>query len=114
MEVLLHVPTYGAFGAKLLIGTIGWIRSHLADILFAPASCVTAWLRRIVLKKLGHRLLQVPVIRKLHLLPLLSENLVARRIILEATAAEHLRQELSAMDHLLRLLIVVERVFRHG
>ena len=40
------------------------------------------------------------------------KKLVTRRIILESTAGEHLRQELTATDDLLGVLIILERVFR--
>ena len=37
---------------------------------------------------------------------------MTRRIILEGTAGEHLRQELTTTDDLLGVLIILERVFR--
>ena len=37
---------------------------------------------------------------------------MTRRIILESTAGEHLRQELTATDDLLGVLIILERIFR--
>src|SRR5579863_1165393 len=41
-----------------------------------------------------------------------AKKLMTRRIILEGTAAEHLRQELTTTDDLLGILIILERVFR--
>src|ERR1022692_3989642 len=41
-----------------------------------------------------------------------AQKLMTRHIILEGTAAEHLRQELTTMDDLLGILIILERVFR--
>jgi hypothetical protein len=37
---------------------------------------------------------------------------MTRRIILEGTAGEHLRQELTTPDDLLGVLVILERVFR--
>jgi hypothetical protein len=39
-------------------------------------------------------------------------NLMTRRIILEAATSEHLRQKFSAIDDLLGVLIILERVLR--
>jgi hypothetical protein len=37
---------------------------------------------------------------------------MTNRIILDATAGEHLRQKLATMDDLLGVLVILERVFR--